>query len=143
MDGSTNQSVYSINNTVGVSTVVYCGYSALSIPEVIITELKGRADKDGEIDMGDKKPGFAGKIGDRIKLKEVSPLSGLIWQIRGVDKSGRLMIELENSMGAGRITADPSLVGEILGDSTSRPIEPTGREEPIPANSGSLPGGDS
>ena len=131
MNGGSNQSVYTINNTIGVSTVVYCGFEALAIPETIISELKGRGNESGEIPVGKvKKPGFEGKIGDKVVFTADSPLAGLIWEIRGVDNSGRLVVELENNLGSGaRITADPAKVGEILkGDQPSTAIEPIGAE---------------
>lgn len=126
MDGSTNQSIYSINNTIGVATVVYCGWGALSIPQTIIDELQSRADKHGEIPMSQKgKPEFPGQPGDKVQFKTGSPFEGLIAVLQGVDKTGKLVVELENSMGPGRITTAHTSVDLV-------------REEPIPANGGSL-----
>lgn len=143
------QSIYAINNTIGVSTVVYCGYSALSIPLGIIAELKQRADEYGEIQVvKKKKPELPGMLGDGVRFAEHSPLFGLVAQLRGVDNTGKLVVELDQMLGSARsITVARSDVGAIISksDGTARPLEPTtGEEGHLPTNGGSLsPGGTS
>ena len=135
MDRRAGHSFYNINSTIGVSTVVYCGYQALSIPPSIIQELKERANNEGEVYLGKKpEPPFPGKVGDKIKLAEHSPLFGLIAELRGVDKSGKLVVKLEQMLGAEReILISRTDVGAIISreDGASRPLEPTTGENAI------------
>lgn len=111
-----NQSIYSINNTIGVATVVYCGYDALPIPLAVINHLKGLGDAKGEIPTDKDKPAvFPGKTGDLIKFKDGTPLFGFIAAIKRVDTGGRLMVELDKMLGSQReIVVNQSDVGEIL-----------------------------
>ena len=123
LNGGPNQSIYSINSTIGVSTVVYCGYNALPIPENLITRLRALGDDKGEIPLAKKKePDFQGKAGDRLTFRNESPLCGLIGQLRGVDKTGKLVVELENQLDSGlRITVDQSNVDKILRENADSP----------------------
>lgn len=116
MDGRTNQSFYGINNTFGVSTVVYCGYGALAIPESIVEEIKDRADENGRIALDtEEKPPFPGKKGDWIKFKEGNPLFGFIAELKKVDKSGKLVVKLDRILGEGReVTIHRDDVGQII-----------------------------
>ena len=143
MNGNPTQSFYQINNTIGVSTVVYCGYSALEINQRIIDEIQARADASGEIYEEKKPETFPGRAGDLVKFKENSPLFGFIAEIKRVDTGGRLMVELDKMLGSARDVAVSALdVGQIIHrpkDSASRPLEPTGRGIYIPASGGSLP----
>lgn len=116
MDGGPNQSIYNINNTIGVATVVYCGYDALPIPQAIINHLRVMTDEQGEIPTEQDKPSrFPGRVGDRVKFKESSPLFGFIAEIKRVDTGGRLVLELDQMLGVAReVAAHQSDVGEIL-----------------------------
>jgi len=95
-------SVYQINNTIGVSRVVYCGPQALEIPDEIIKEIKARGDDKGEIYLDEPDKDFPGRPGDWIKFVEAHPLFGFIAEIKRVDKGGRLMVEIEKILGAAR-----------------------------------------
>ena len=141
MTGGPRQSFYSINNTIGVSTVVYCGYNAFEIPVKIIGELQERADESGEIDMGKKKiPDFPGKPGDKIRFSDKSPFFGLLAELKRVDINGRIVVELEQIFGASReISIKRTDVGGIIPRESpdQRPVEPTTQEDVLPANGGS------
>ena len=115
-EANPNHSFYAINNTFGVSTVVYCGYSALSIPKMIITEIMDRADENGRIFLDtEDKPPFPGKAGDWLKFREGSPLFGFITELRRVDNSGRLVVQLNQMLGSDRlVTVHRDDVGEII-----------------------------
>lgn len=145
IDGGPRQSVYNINCTIGVSTVVYCGYQALSIPVAVVDELKSRADDDGKIYIGKKpEPAFPGKIGDKIKFSETSPLFGFIAEIRRVDIGGRLMVKLDKMLGSEReILVNRADVGEVIQqerqDNLLTASEPTTRENQSLAFGGSTP----
>jgi transcription antitermination factor NusG len=133
------QSFYTINNTIGVSTVVYCGYDALSIPESIIEEIRSRGDSDGRIWVkGDERPEFPGKPGDKVKFSEKSPLFGLLAEIKRVDNTGRLMVQLEQLLGSTREISVSQADVELV----STAIEPTSREDQLPGSGGSLPEGE-
>lgn len=118
-----------------MSTVVYCGYEALPIPEGIITELRGLGDSQGRIALPGQDTGFPGKIGDRVRFSEKSPLFGLIAEIKRVDNTGRLMVQLEQLLGSTREISVSQADVELV----STAIEPTQGESPFPANGGSLP----
>lgn len=143
MTGAPNQSIYNINNTIGVSTVVYCGYEALSIPMFIIEELRGRTDKNGEIEgLGDEKvKEFPGRVGDIVKFAETSPLFGFLAEIKKVDIGGRLMVKLDKMLGSARdVAVAASDVGEIVfrDNKRSRPNGLSRGKPMVPANGGSL-----
>ena len=143
MDYSRGHSIYTINNTIGVATVVYCGYQALSIPPSIIKELKARADIDGKIPTGkEKEPPFPGKVGDKIKFIAGNPFAGFIAEIQRVDTGGKLMVVLDQMLGAERsMTIDRADVGQIIPkDDCSRPLEPIPLETHFPAIGGSPSG---
>jgi hypothetical protein len=115
---------------------VYCGYEALSIPENIIAELRGRGDSDGRIrGVGEKEPEFPGKIGDKVRFSEKSPLFGLLAEIKRVDNTGRLMVQLEQLLGSTREISVSQADVELV----STAIEPTEGESHFPAIGGSLP----
>ena len=111
-----NQSFYTVNNTYGVYTVVYCGYDALPIPDGLISSLMENADPDGRMYRDSKeKPPFPGTKGDRIRFREGSPLFGFIGELQRVDKGGRLMVQLDKILGLGRqVSIDRSDVSEII-----------------------------
>lgn len=141
MDGP-GQSIYSINNTIGVSTVVYCGYEALSIPQAIVAELMRRADQNGEIEMQKGKEVFPGKKGDKIKFSESSPLFGFIAEIQRVDITGKLVVVLDKMLGSEReVLVNRADVGEIIKQNLDISSRPEGLESGFPANGGSLSAG--
>ena len=141
MTGGPRQSFYSINNTIGVSTVVYCGYNAFEIPVKIIGELQERADESGEIDMGKKKiPDFPGKPGDKIRFSEKSPFFGLLAELKRVDINGRIVVELEQIFGASReISIKRTDVGGIIPRNSGQGCHESlaGETEPAPTCQGS------
>ncbi len=88
---------------------------ALEIPDSIIAELKSRADDTGEVHFGVKKPPFPGKIGDKCKFKETSPLFGFIAELSSVDIGGKLMVKLDKMLGSQReVLVSRADVGEII-----------------------------
>jgi len=114
MTNRAKHSVYQINNTIGVSSVVYCGTGALSIPREIVEEIQGRGDGRGEIPL-ETAPAFPGLPGDLIKFADHSPLFGLIAEIQRVDKDGSLMVKLDQMLGAERTVPVRSAdVGAII-----------------------------
>jgi hypothetical protein len=89
--------------------------------------------------VGDEgKPEFPGKIGDRVKFSEKSPLFGLIAEIKRVDNTGRLMVQLEQLLGSTREISVSQADVELV----STAIEPTSREDLLPGSGGSLPEGE-
>lgn len=107
-------SIYQINNTIGVSSVVYCGMDALAIPQEIINDIKDLADDKGQLTR-DQEPIFPGLPGDRIKFCEASPLFGFVAEIMRVDKDGKIMVRLDKLLGAERIVPIKSAdVGAII-----------------------------
>lgn len=141
-------SFYQINNTIGVSTVVYCGYQALSISTTILDHFREKADERGEITIEQPSKGFPGRPGDLIKFKDTSPLFSFIAQIKRVDKGGKLMVELDKLLGSHRqVTVSASDVGEIIyrecdpgtpKGAHSRPLGPTSGKGQLFRKGGSL-----
>jgi transcription antitermination factor NusG len=125
LNGHPKHSIYGVNNTIGVSTVVYCGHEALPIPGGLITELRSRAKPDGEVYPDEKPPApeFDGKPGEYVKFVENSPLFGFVACIKAIDKNGKLSLQIERMLGANReIIANSSDVSEIIGlDGSLRP----------------------
>lgn len=133
LNGKSWESIYGINNTIGVSRVVYLGPEALEIPLDIMTELMDRADQAGRIFVGKREePPFPGVPGDKIKFSEASPLFGLISELEKVDRDGHIMVKIEKLLGTDRIIRIPrSHVGEIIKpDGSLRPLEPTTNDPP-------------
>lgn len=128
MNGNPKHSFYQINNTIGVSTVVYSSsYSALEIDPGIIGEIRGRADEHGEIHISKKPEECPLREGDMVKFKETSPLCGFIAEIKRVDTGGRLMVQLDKMLGSARDVAVSALdVGQIIhrprDNTASRPL---------------------
>lgn len=115
-------SIYQINNTIGVSSVVYCGVEALAIPQVIVDDIRRLADPKGQL-IREQEPAFPGRPGDRVKFCETSPLFGFVAEIVKLDKDGKLMVKLDKLLGAERMFQIKSAdVGAIIHrDKPARP----------------------
>lgn len=131
-NGNPTHSVYQMNNTIGVSTVVYYGNMALNIPGRIMDELIGRADESGEIFVKKQPRPFPAKPGDKLKFAENSPFWGLVCELRRVDIDDRLVVCLDEMLGAtGReISIKRSDVSSFLKDGMEvRLDQPTTHED--------------
>lgn len=112
------RSVYEVNNTDGVATVVYLGEKPLAIPDDVMDEIMDHADGQGMMeeinDVDPPRPLARPRLapGTKVSLKENSPFEGLIAQV-SVD-TGRAVRLWLNVLGAEReVAVSPSMVAEI------------------------------
>lgn len=127
LNGGKNQSIFTVNHTIGVSAVVYNGAEALCLPQEFMDELMSRTDESGHLlPEGEKRPQFPGEIGDFVGFTENSPLFGFIAEIKRVDSTGKLMVKLSKMLGAERtVEVDRTDIGAIYRpDGSPRAYEP-------------------
>lgn len=106
------ESLYGVNETDGVSTVVYCGPDPLVIPHSVMDELMDRADDKGLIGVLDNASRPKLKPGQMVTFKDNSPLAGLVAQV-AVDAGREIRVWLDVLGGRRRISVTPSAVAEI------------------------------
>jgi transcriptional antiterminator RfaH len=71
------QSIGTVNNTAGVSAVVYFGDEPLRIPDHVIAELRGRGDQMGRIQSADETERKALTDGAEVRIIS-GPFAGLL-----------------------------------------------------------------
>lgn len=110
------QSLYTVNNTYGVSNVVAYGDGPVEIPESVMSKFKDRADKSGLVEVEDNKNArFAGKPGDQIEFTSENSFSKLVGLIKTIDSDGTIVVELERMLGAVReVEISPDKVAELI-----------------------------
>lgn len=77
------QSLYAVNKTMGVSTVVYIGDVPLEVPGRVMAELRSRADADGRVAMEEGRRKARPAVGSTVAL--AGPLDGFVAQVAGID----------------------------------------------------------
>jgi len=114
--GRGNESIYTVNNTFGVATVVHSGIEPLAIPDIVISSLMEKADEDGRVVSAEKKPPkFGGKSGDQIKFIEGHPLFGLVATIKRVENRERIVVKLDQMLGQEReVSVHRADIGAVL-----------------------------
>ena len=99
-----------VNRVVGVSTVVHINGEPLRIPDTVMGVFLDLAEVDGRMAKDDRTRrarSFRGKIGDRARLLEPSPLAGLVGvivSIKALDGKGEIGLFLEMFGGRREIT---------------------------------------
>jgi transcription antitermination factor NusG len=107
-----DQGAYTVNETHGVSTVVYCGPDPLEIPTAVMDRIMSASGEDGLVGAVDTVSRRVFKQGQLVRFQDNSPMSGLLAQI-ALDNGKEIKVWLE-VLGANRvITVDPSAVAEI------------------------------
>lgn len=94
-------SLYTVNNTPSVATVVYNGDVPLAIPPAVMKRIMFLVEKDGiiRVTKGEKKKPegeFPGEVGDNVKILE-GPFASFIGHISSLaryDSSARLKVWL-------------------------------------------------
>ena len=104
-----NESIYAINETDGVSTVVYQGGEPYPIPNEVMDELMARADVTGFVRQIDKVSRKRFKKGAKVKFKDESPLAGILASV-SIDKGSSVRIFLELLGKSREISVDPDLL---------------------------------
>lgn len=107
-----DQTIYRVNQTDGVSTVVYCGEEPLEIPAPVMRELMRRADEAGQVANVDRVARKPYEEGDRIQFLENTPLAGLIATVI-VDAGNKIKVWCEHLGRVSEITVPPEFVAEI------------------------------
>lgn len=88
-------SMYAINETDGVSTVVYQGEEPLPIPHDIMDELMARADLDGLVGQIDKTARKRFKRGQRVTFVDESPFAGFMGMVQQDTRASvRVLLEI-------------------------------------------------
>lgn len=91
---SETDSIYAVNETDGISTVVHLGEDPLPIPNAVMDELMSRADVTGLIGEVDKTTRKRFSPGDQVRFVDESPFAGLVG-IVDIDKGPNTRIWLE------------------------------------------------
>lgn len=101
------ESVYAINETDGVSTVVYCGSEPLPIPHAVMDELMARADNAGCVGAVDKVSRKRFQPGDAVRFVASSSFAGLVAQIEQ-DAGSKTRVWLESFKNP--VEVDPAIL---------------------------------
>lgn len=104
-----NESIYAVNETDGVSTVVYCGEEPLEVPQGVMDELMSRADVNGAVGSVDTVSRKRFRAGQEVRFVEGSPLAGFI-AVVSIDRGRNVRVWLETLGKDREISVDPSLV---------------------------------
>jgi transcription antitermination factor NusG len=134
------EAIGDVNDTNGVSTVVYLGGEPLSIPSKVVDALMAitdECDDDGEIsyivnakrlaEFTDQKEEhwFKGKPGDQVQMLDEAPYYGLIAELASIehlDKKEEISVWL-NVLGARRkVEVRARAVASIISGSGSKPV---------------------
>src|SRR5690606_36352862 len=76
--GRPHETIYNVNQTDGVSTVVYCGDEPLAIPGEIMDELFRKADDGGQVASVDRLARKELAKDTLVEFRKNTPLAGLI-----------------------------------------------------------------
>ena len=96
------QSVYAVNETFGIATVVYHGIEPLRVPAAVIEELQERADIKGCIGRRDITQRIPFKSAQRVHFTAESPLAWLIEAVVEVDNGREIDIWVNQLLGERR-----------------------------------------
>lgn len=110
-----HRSIYEVNETNGVSTVVYLGEKPLRIPDDVMDELMARCDDRGvivEIDELANEGRARMAPGTPVRFADNSPFAGLMSQV-SVDSGKSIRVWLEILGGEREVAVSPSMVAEI------------------------------
>lgn len=116
--------VAAINAADSVATVVHVDGVPLEIPAAVMAELMARCDTTGLVLQapGARQGaafGFAGRIGDRVRMAATTPFAGLVAEIARLDRldsRGEVGLWLEALGGRTAMTVPLGAVGEIVRD---------------------------
>jgi transcription antitermination factor NusG len=104
------ESAYDVNETFGVSTIVYSGVDehgdrmALPIPNEVMEQIMGLTDPCGQIHVTKKQRGNMIRVGDMVRFTDKNPLYGFLATVELVLKEGKeLRVRLEKAI-AGQTT---------------------------------------
>lgn len=105
-----HEAIAAINDTVGVSTLVYFAGQPLAIPGRIIDELMERADGDGLMGATDQLARRRWNAGEPVTFPTDSPLAGLVAHI-AADLGGKeVKVWLDALGGRREVSVDPKML---------------------------------
>lgn len=107
-----NHSVYQINETDGVSTVVYQGAEPLPIPHKVMMDLMCRADETGLVARRQIEQRKAFEAGQRVKFVDESPFAPL-FAVVSIDKDTRVEVLLEILGKTRPVSVSPDLLRAV------------------------------
>lgn len=117
-----DQSLYEVNNTPAVSTVIYTTpdpetAAALRIPEPVIDRLMDLTDCGGRyIEPDELVHLFPGKPGDRITFKPDTPFQHFVGEVSSIaelDRTGQIKVWLQLLGGLREVSVSVDAVGEL------------------------------
>lgn len=100
------QSVYAVNTTIGVSTVVYAGLDPLEIPAEVIAELRARGDENGLVEERGPEARKRLKRGQQVRIAG-GPFEGLLALV-ALDSGNAIRVWLDGFGGKVEAILDPS-----------------------------------
>ena len=102
--------LYGVNQTIGVSTVLYNGDEPLEIPFEVIKELRSRGDDNGCVTMS-KKQRERWREGQRVRIV-AGPLAGFFGQVE-LDKGNAVTVWVEMFKKRVKSTVDPRMLSPV------------------------------
>ncbi len=103
------ESIYAVNQTDGVSTVVYCGDEPLPIPHEVMDELMSRADVKGTVREIDTLARKKFTKGEQVKFVEESPFAGFI-AVVSLDSGKAVRVWIETLGRMSEVSVPPELL---------------------------------
>ena len=97
------ESLYAVNETLGVATVVYAGGEPLEVPHDVMDELTARLGLDGDAGTVKYAPG------QEVRFVEESPLAGLVAAV-AVDKGKAVRLWIDVLGQKRGLTVDPEWI---------------------------------
>lgn len=110
--GRPHETIYAINETRGVSTVVYCDGKPLPIPNSVMGAIIDKADGAGRIGAVDMLARKELAKDTLVRFVDNTPLAGLIATV-SVDAGNKIKVWCEHLGRVSEITVPPDFVAEI------------------------------
>ena len=102
--------IYDVNHTIGVSTVLYMSGEALEVPSNVIEELRARGNKEGLCKLTPEQKAIRRRYhkGERIKIS-AGPLTGFLGAVE-LDNGRAIKVWLEMFRGKAPVWVEPEQV---------------------------------
>lgn len=107
-----HESIYAINETDGVSTVVYCGDDPLPVPHDVMDELMGRAEHEGKISDIDTLAREKFPEGEQVTFIDESPFAGLMARV-AIDSGKAVRVWIEMLSKEQEVSVPPDLLRAV------------------------------
>lgn len=107
-----HESLYGVNETIGVSTVVYCGQEPLEIPHSVMDDLMDRADGSGAMGSVDRVARKRFHPGTTIQFRDDSVFAHFIATV-SVDKGTEVRVWVEFFGEKRELRVSPDIIADI------------------------------